>query len=93
MKSPASGVFLALVMVQTLAPDALFADAHGALFIPTPRNAMDAVLPEYADGKSPGQGCTCTNGNPGGDSTTGCDRGVRGPGGDGQSCFWWSQGW
>ena len=35
-------------------------------------------------------GCTCTNGNPGGDYKKGCDRGVRGP--DAQSCLWWSQG-
>jgi len=50
---------------------------------------MDKVLPEMADGKSPTQGCTCTNGN--GDYKTGCDRGLRGQGG-GQSCLWWSQG-
>lgn len=42
---------------------------HGALFIPPPRNAMDNVLPEWADGKAPSQGCTCTNGN--GDYKTG----------------------
>lgn len=63
---------------------------HGALYVPTPRNALESVLPEFADGKSPTQGCTCTNGNPGGDYVSGCDQGLRGP--SGQSCLWWSQG-
>ena len=58
-------------------------------FIPPPRNAMDNVLPEYANGKSPTQGCTCTNGN--GSPKKGCDQGLREQG-DGQSCLWWSQG-
>ena len=49
---------------------------HGALYHPTPRNAMDNVLPEYAGGKSPTQGCTCTNGN-GNGATEGCDMGLR----------------
>ena len=62
----------------------------GSLYIPTPRNALESVLPEFADGKSPTQGCTCTNGNPGGDYETGCDQGLRGP--SAQSCLWWSQG-
>lgn len=63
---------------------------HGSMYIPTPRNALESVLPGYQDGKSPTQSCTCTNGNPGGDSKTGCDQGLRGPAG--QSCLWWSQG-
>lgn len=50
---------------------------------------MDNVLPEYAHGKSPTQGCTCTNGN--GSPKKGCDQGLRAQG-DGQSCLWWSQG-
>ena len=58
----------------------------GALYVPTPRNALESVLPEFADGKSPTQGCTCTNGNPGGDYVSGCDQGLRGP--SAQSCLW-----
>jgi hypothetical protein len=68
--------------------------AHGALYWPTPRNSIDNVLPEYKGGKSPTQGCTCSNGN--GDLNTGCDLGLRGTSeglSDGQSCLWWSQGW
>ena len=34
----------------------LLATGHGALYIPTPRNALESVLPEFADGKSPTQG-------------------------------------
>jgi hypothetical protein len=59
------------------------------MFIPVPRNSMDNVLPEFADGRAPLQGCTCTNGN--GDPENGCDRGLRGEA-DGQACLWWSQG-
>ena len=70
--------------------------SHGALYIPTPRNAMDASLPEFKGGKSPIEACTCNNGNGGYDGTkTGCDMGLRGGfdgQGDGQSCLWWSQG-
>eukprot|EP00656_Telonema_subtile_P053251 TRINITY_DN7659_c0_g1_i2.p1 TRINITY_DN7659_c0_g1~~TRINITY_DN7659_c0_g1_i2.p1 ORF type:complete len:400 (+),score=40.23 TRINITY_DN7659_c0_g1_i2:145-1344(+) len=54
---------------------------------------MDNVLPEYAGGKSPTQGCTCTNGN--GDAHQGCDMGNRATAdglSDGQACLWWSQG-
>merc|ERR1711907_188896 len=70
-------------------------NAHGALYKPTPRNAMDNILPEYANGKSPTQGCACTNGNPGGDFKTGCDGGLRFTEeglSDGQACLWWNQG-
>ena len=35
----------------------------GALFIPTPRNSQDYVLPQFTHGKSPATACTCTNGN------------------------------
>jgi len=68
---------------------AMLVSGHGALFIPPPRNAMDNILPEYSGGKSPAQGCTCTNGN--GNHLQGCNRGLRDQG-DGQSCMWWSQG-
>ena len=33
---------------------------HGALYHPTPRNALDNVLPEYAGGKAPVQGSAST---------------------------------
>ena len=89
MSSRLSGL-TAAVVIALAGSKPRTVDAHGSLYIPTPRNAMDSVLPEFANGKSPTQGCTCTNGNPGGDSKTGCDRGLRGP--DGQSCLWWSQG-
>ena len=36
--------------------------SHGALYIPTPRNAMDASLPEFKGGKSPIEACSCNNG-------------------------------
>eukprot|EP00911_Craspedida_sp_UC1_P002862 UC1_evm2s2095 len=66
--------------------------SHGALFIPTPRNAADKDLPAFAGGRSPSKACTCDNGNGGPDGPkTGCDRGLRGNAG-GQSCLWWSQG-
>merc|ERR1719387_1785585 len=55
---------------------------------------MDSMLPEFAGGKSPmeTEPCTCTNGNGGPrGGSEGCDMGLRGDG-DGQSCFWWSQG-
>eukprot|EP01047_Picozoa_sp_COSAG01_P121710 COSAG01_NODE_50514_length_362_cov_16.395437_1_plen_43_part_01 len=29
------------------------ASAHGALYIPTPRNSQDNVLPQFANGRSP----------------------------------------
>ena len=32
--------------------------AHGAMYIPTPRNAMDRALPEFEGGKSPIEACT-----------------------------------
>ena len=71
------------------------AHAHGALYIPTPRNAMDAALPEFEGGKSPIEACTCNNGNGGQTGPTeGCDMGLRAGfdgKGDGQSCLWWSQ--
>lgn len=65
------------------------AAGHGALFIPTPRNSLDRVLPEFANGRAPLEACTCNNGN--GSPKDGCDRGLRGDA-DGQSCLWWSQG-
>jgi len=74
------------------------ASGHGSLYIPMPRNAMDRGLPEFEGGKSPAsQGpCTCDNGNGGPTApSSGCDMGLRGGvdgKGDGQSCFWWSQG-
>merc|ERR1719352_1689402 len=73
---------------------ATLADGHGALYIPKPRNAMDSMLPEFSGGKSPmeTEPCTCTNGNGGPRAgSEGCDLGLRGDG-DGQSCYWWSQG-
>ena len=39
--------------------------AHSALYIPTPRNAMDRHLPEFEGGKSQIESCTCNNGNGG----------------------------
>merc|ERR1719272_1240673 len=70
--------------------------AHGAMYIPTPRNAMDRALPEFEGGKSPIEACTCNNGNGGKDGPKkGCDMGLRkgvDGKGDGQSCLWWSQG-
>jgi len=72
------------------------AESHGALYIPTPRNAGDRSLPEFRGGKSPIEACTCNNGNGGFNAPTeGCDLGLRGSSdglGDGQSCLWWSQG-
>jgi hypothetical protein len=65
------------------------ASAHGALYIPTPRNSQDNVLPQFANGRSPATPCTCVNGN--GNGKEGCERGLRGQA-DGQSCLWWSQG-
>jgi hypothetical protein len=69
--------------------------AHSALYLPTPRNAMDRVLPEFEGGKSPIESCTCNNGNGGPTGPKdGCDMGLRGGvdgKGDGQSCLWWSQ--
>ena len=65
---------------------------HGALYIPTPRNSIDRMLPEFRGGRSPMEACTCNNGN--GNPNTGCDLGLRGGVdglGDGQSCLWWSQ--
>jgi len=65
---------------------------HGALFIPTPRNAEDRNLPIFAGGKSLHSPCTCANGFGGKDGPKdGCDRGARAAAG-GQSCYWWSQG-
>lgn len=91
-----------LVMMNSLLQLTLVAGVagHGALYIPTPRNAMDRVLPEFEGGKSPqGNGynsCTCNNGNGGPTGPSeGCDMGLRGgvdAKGDGQSCLWWSQG-
>lgn len=71
--------------------------SHGALYIPTPRNAMDSALPEFQGGKSPIAGsCTCNNGNGGPQGPSkGCDMGLRAGSdglGDGQACLWWSQG-
>merc|ERR1712070_512136 len=87
--------FLASVAAVALLVALPMVCGHGALYKPTPRNAMDNVLPEYANGKSPTQGCTCTNGNPGGDFKTGCDGGLRFTEdglSDGQACLWWNQG-
>jgi lytic starch monooxygenase len=75
---------------------ATLAHGHGALYIPTPRNAIDRALPEFEGGRSPIEACTCNNGN-GGDEgpKKGCDMGLRKGSdgkGDGQSCLWWSQG-
>ena len=91
--------FQTMVKVFFLAASSLatLAAGHGALYIPTPRNAMDRALPEFEGGKSPtGQSCTCNNGNGGPHGPTdGCDMGLRGAAdgkGDGQACYWWSQG-
>ena len=52
--------------------------AHGALYIPTPRNALDAELPDFEGGKSPLATCTCDNGNGGPTGPSkGCDMGLR----------------
>jgi hypothetical protein len=71
------------------------AAAHGALYHPRPRNSQDGYLPEFQNGKSPVEACTCNNGNGGPNGPTeGCDMGLRGDGsgaGDGQACLWWSQ--
>ena len=44
---------------------------HGALYIPTPRNSIDRMLPEFRGGRSPMEACTCNNGN--GNPNTGCE--------------------
>lgn len=61
--------------------------AHMNMVIPTPRNAMDGALAEFAGGMAPrdGESCTCANKQK-------CDMGVRAEGGAGQPCLWWSQG-
>ena len=65
---------------------------HGALYIPTPRNSIDRLLPQFENGKSSSQPCTCADGLGGPNaSVVGCNRGLRGDA-DGQSCLWWSQG-
>ena len=70
--------------------------AHGALYVPTPRNAVERSLQEFIGGKSPVEASTCNNGFGGADGPTkGCKAGVRSAidgKGDGQSCLWWSQG-
>lgn len=61
--------------------------SHAAMFIPSPRNANDRVLPQFANGRSPIIPCTCANGVGGKNaSKEGCDRGVRSEG-DGQVGF------
>ena len=88
------------LLLSTLPAAAL---AHGALYIPTPRNAGDGTLPAFRGGKGILEACTCNNGNawpgqpagPASGATLGCDLGLRGGkdgAGDGQSCLWWSQG-
>jgi hypothetical protein len=37
---------------------ATLAHGHGALYIPTPRNAIDRALPEFEGGRSPIEACT-----------------------------------
>ena len=53
-----------VVLVATTALSQLASDvsAHGAIFIPSPRNAVDRVLPTFVNGKSPNTPCTCANG-------------------------------
>ena len=43
------------------APFLALVAGHGALYIPTPRNAMDRALPEFAGGRAPNgtEPCTC----------------------------------
>lgn len=59
---------------------------HGMLLIPSPRNARDAALPEFANGSWPSDtdGCDCAN--PRGGCVAHAKRG------SGQSCMWFSQG-
>merc|ERR1712216_117875 len=90
---------LALASAYLAAP----VEAHGALFIPAPRNSEDRNLPQFAGGKNIGQNstpgnvgvgtaCTCSNGLGGPDGPKkGCERGLRADA-DGQACLWWSQG-
>ena len=75
----------------TLTSLAALAAGHASMMIPTSRNAMDRVLPEFAGGASPMTPCTCANGLNGTDGRT-CDMGMRKEGGGGQPCLWWSQG-
>lgn len=83
-----------VVLVATTALSQLASDvsAHGAIFIPSPRNAVDRVLPTFVNGKSPDTPCTCANGvgGPNG-GRDGCDEGIR-AGGGGQPCLWFNQG-
>jgi len=87
-------ITIAMLRSACFAACVALAMGHGALYHPTPRNALDNVLPEYAGGKAPVQACTCTNGN-GDGYNLGCDMGNRATAdglSDGQACLWWSQG-
>lgn len=81
---------MALLAAFTLATWASPAVAHIALFVPSPRNAIDRFLPDFVGGKSPDTPCTCANGLQGKGSGE-CDQGLR-AGGGGQPCLWFSQG-
>ena len=80
---------LPLVIVLLLVP---LVAPHGVIVFPPSRNARDRKLPAFAGGRYPadfpGGGCNC--GGP-----SGCAAGVAGSsraGGNGQGCFWFSQG-
>ena len=65
---------------------------HGMLVHPTPRQAVDRVLPEFAHGAWPkndtarSDGCNCA------DQGGGCPAAAARAGGGGQACLWFSQG-
>ena len=78
--------FASSIMLKIALPAAFVAlvAGHGSMIIPVSRNAVDAELPAWANGKHPETGtiepytCACVNG------TTPCS--------SGQGCFWFSQG-
>eukprot|EP00051_Salpingoeca_urceolata_P023828 m.410430 g.410430 ORF g.410430 m.410430 type:complete len:387 (+) comp20158_c7_seq8:1833-2993(+) len=80
---------LVLIALMMVVPSVY---GHGALYLPSPRNAVEKILPEFVNGKSPSTPCTCADGYGGPDAAkNGCDQGIR-SGGGGQPCLWFSQG-
>ena len=78
--------------VLVLAALTQLAAPHGVIVFPPSRNARDGALPEFAGGSYPagsgGGGCNCGG-------ASGCASGAEGSpraGGNGQGCFWFSQG-
>ena len=61
---------------------------HNSMIIPTPRNAVDGMVPAMKHGGTVPGGLTCTCAN-----SRDCPMGnARQVGGAGQPCLWWSQG-